>query len=176
MDTPRQLKLPIGDPEKQEEAVKPQGPARRPRVSAAPENQPLREERHTELMEQVVADDNVVKALEKLEKEKKGTAPGVDGMEVEDLRQYLRKNWLRIKRELLNGEYQPQPVKRTEISKDGGGVRKLGIPTVLDRFVQLALLGVLTPIFEPTFSDRSCGFIEHSWASASMWEPGDRCG
>lgn len=158
MDTPRQLKLPIGDPDKQEGAVKPQGPAGRPSGSAAPEDQPLCERGNTELMEQVVAKDNVVKALKKLEEEKRGTAPGIDGMEVEDLRFYLRENWPRIKEELLGGEYQPQPVRRTKIPKDEGGVRKLGIPTVLDRFIQLALLEVLTPIFEPTFSDRSYGF------------------
>lgn len=158
MNTPRQLKLPIGDPDKQEGAVKPQGPARRPSVSTTPENRPLDKEQNTELMAQVVARDNVVKALEKLEKEKKHTASGVDGMTVGEVRPYLREHWPRIKDKLLKGDYQPQPVKRTEIPKERGGKRKLGIPTVLDRFIQLALLEVLTPIFEPTFSDRSYGF------------------
>jgi RNA-directed DNA polymerase len=88
-----------------------------------------------------------------------GGAPGVDGMNVDDLMLYCRQHWARIREQLLSGTYVPQPVRRVEIPKpDGKGVRMLGIPTVLDRFIQQALLQVLSPIFDPTFSDASCGF------------------
>jgi len=87
-----------------------------------------------------------------------GGAPGVDGMAVEVLEAHCRERWPRIREELLSGRYQPQPVRRVEIPKPGGGVRRLGIPTVLDRMIQQALLQVLTPIFDPTFSADSYGF------------------
>jgi RNA-directed DNA polymerase len=88
-----------------------------------------------------------------------GGAPGVDGLRVDDLMPYCRQHWARIREQLLSGTYVPQPVRRVEIPKpDGKGVRMLGIPTVLDRFIQQALLQVLSPIFDPTFSDASFGF------------------
>jgi RNA-directed DNA polymerase len=87
-----------------------------------------------------------------------GGAPGVDGMTVEALGEYCREHWPRIRQEVLGGTYRPQPVRRVEIPKPGGGVRMLGIPTVQDRMIQQALLQVLSPIFDPTFSDASYGF------------------
>ena len=88
-----------------------------------------------------------------------GGAPGVDGMTVDDLMPYCRQHWAPIREQLLSGTYVPQPVRRVEIPKpDGKGVRMLGIPTVLDRFIQQALLQVLSPLFDPTFSDASYGF------------------
>ena len=87
-----------------------------------------------------------------------GGAPGVDGMIVEALGEYCREHWPRIRQELLGGTYEPQPVRRVDIPKSGGGVRTLGIPTVLDRMIQQALHQVLIPIFDPTFSDASFGF------------------
>jgi RNA-directed DNA polymerase len=88
-----------------------------------------------------------------------GGAPGIDGMTVDDLMPYCRQHWVRIREQLLSGTYVPQPVRRVEIPKpEGKGVRMLGIPTVLDRFIQQALLQVLSPIVDPTFSDASCGF------------------
>jgi group II intron reverse transcriptase/maturase len=90
-------------------------------------------------------------------KENKGS-PGIDGMTVDELPDWLRENWERIREELLAGTYQPQPVKRQLIPKRGGGQRELGIPTVLDRLIQQALLQVLQPIFEPEFSPHSYGF------------------
>ena len=85
-------------------------------------------------------------------------APGVDGMTVDDLMAYCRAHWARIRAQLLSGTYVPQPGRRVEIPKPGGmGRRTLGIPTVLDRFIQQALLQVLSPIFDPTFSDASYG-------------------
>ena len=87
-----------------------------------------------------------------------GGAPGADGMTVEALGGYCREHWPRIRQELLGGTYEPQPVRRVDIPKSGGGVRTLGIPTVLDRMIQQALHQVLIPIFDPTFSDASFGF------------------
>lgn len=85
-------------------------------------------------------------------------APGVDGMTVGELKAYLKTHWLAHKEALLNGSYQPQPVRKVEIPKSGGGVRQLGIPTVLDRLIQQALHQVLSPVFEPGFSEFSYGF------------------
>ena len=85
-------------------------------------------------------------------------APGVDGMTVGELKAYLKTHWLAHKEALLNGSYQPQPVRKVEIPKSGGGVRQLGIPTVLDRLIQQALHQVLSPVFEPEFSEFSYGF------------------
>lgn len=108
------------------------------------------------LMERVVEHANVVAAFKRVRKNK--GSPGVDGMTVEDLTGFLRENWERIRAELLEGSYQPSPVRRHEIPKSGGGVRQLGIPTVLDRFIQQAILQVLQPIYDPTFSEYSYGF------------------
>ena len=85
-------------------------------------------------------------------------APGVDGLRVDELKAYLQDHWLTHKDDLLNGSYQPQPVLKVEIPKPGGGVRQLGIPTVLDRLIQQALHQVLSPVFEPGFSASSYGF------------------
>lgn len=108
------------------------------------------------LMEQVVERDNLVRALKRV-RSNRGSA-GIDGMRVEELPEYLRENWERIRAELLGGSYRPTAVRRQEIPKSGGGVRQLGIPTVLDRFIQQAILQVLQPIFDPTFSEHSYGF------------------
>lgn len=110
------------------------------------------------LMEEVVDRENLMKAWKRV-KDNKG-APGVDGMSVEELPEYLRRNWAAIKEALLNGEYRPQPVLGVEIPKPGGGVRQLGIPTVLDRLIQQALHQTLNPIFDPDFSESSYGFRE----------------
>ena len=85
-------------------------------------------------------------------------SPGIDGMTVGELPDWLRENWPRVREQLLAGTYQPQPVLRQEIPKSGGGVRELGIPTVLDRFIQQALLQVLQPRIDPSFSEHSYGF------------------
>ncbi len=85
-------------------------------------------------------------------------SPGIDGMTVDQLPDWLRENWPRVRAQLLAGTYQPQPVKRQTIPKPGGGVRELGIPTALDRFIQQALLQVLQPQIDPSFSEHSYGF------------------
>jgi group II intron reverse transcriptase/maturase len=87
-----------------------------------------------------------------------GGSPGVDGMTVQELPAFLRAHWERIRDELVAGRYQPSPIRRVEIPKSGGGVRELGIPTVLDRLIQQAILQVLQPRFDPTFSSSSYGF------------------
>jgi len=108
------------------------------------------------LMEAVVERQNMIKALEQV-KRNKGAA-GADGMAVHDLDAYLKTYWGQIKEQLLDGSYQPQPVLGVQIPKPTGGVRQLGIPTVVDRLIQQAIGQVLTPIFDPTFSDSSYGF------------------
>lgn len=108
------------------------------------------------LMERVVERGNLVAALARVRKNK--GSPGIDGMGVDQLVPFLRENWERIRVELLGGNYRPSAVRRQEIPKSGGGVRQLGIPTVLDRFIQQAILQVLQPIFDPTFSAHSYGF------------------
>ncbi len=111
---------------------------------------------YNNLMEKVVENENVKQALRRVELN--DGAPGIDGMGVKELKPYLKQNWRSIKEQLLNGTYKPSPVRRIEIPKPDGGQRLLGIPTVLDRFIQQAILLVLTPIYEPTFSDYSYGF------------------
>src|SRR5579864_2762264 len=109
------------------------------------------------LMEQVCERENLKQALRRV-KSNKG-APGVDGMTVHALPAYLREHWPSIRATLLSGTYRPQPVRRVEIPKpDGGGVRKLGIPCALDRFIQQAVLQVLQRKWDRTFSDHSYGF------------------
>ena len=85
-------------------------------------------------------------------------SPGIDGMTVGELPKHLAENWEALRAQLLDGTYQPKPVKRQPIPKRGGGVRELGIPCVLDRFIQQAILQVLQPRFDPTFSQHSYGF------------------
>jgi group II intron reverse transcriptase/maturase len=108
------------------------------------------------LMEAVVERANAMAALKRV-RQNQGS-PGIDGMTVEDLPLHLAMHWETIRAQLLAGTYQPQPVRRHEIPKSGGGVRQLGIPTVLDRFIQQCLLQVLQPRFDPTFSRHSYGF------------------
>ena len=109
------------------------------------------------LMEEVCERENCKQALRRV-KGNKGS-PGVDGMTVHQLPGYLKQHWPAIREQLLNGTYKPQPVRRVEIEKpDGGGMRKLGIPTTLDRFLQQAVMQVLQRQWDPTFSDHSYGF------------------
>jgi RNA-directed DNA polymerase len=110
----------------------------------------------SELMELVLSRQNLQLALKRV-KQNKGSA-GIDGMTVGELPDFLRENWIRIRGQLFAGTYRPSPVKRVTIPKPGGGERELGIPTVLDRFLQQALLQVLQPRWDPTFSAHSHGF------------------
>jgi RNA-directed DNA polymerase len=108
------------------------------------------------LMEQVVGRVNALAALKRV-RQNQGS-PGMDGMTVDDLAKHLAAQWPVIREQLLAGTYQPQPVRRHDIPKPGGGTRQLAIPTVLDRFIQQCLLQVLQPQFDPTFSEHSYGF------------------
>lgn len=107
-------------------------------------------------MEEAVKPENCWRALKAVMSNK--GPPGIDGMTTAELREHLSKHWEKIRTKLLEGRYQPIPVRRVEIEKPGGGVRELGIPTVLDRFIQQLLLQVMTPIYEPRFSSSSWGF------------------
>jgi RNA-directed DNA polymerase len=108
------------------------------------------------LMEEVLRRENLTAAYERVVRN--GGAGGVDGRSVDDLKEQLHTDWPHIREQLLNGTYKPSPVRRVEIPKPGGGVRTLGIPTVMDRMIQQALSQALTPIFDPTFSEDSYGF------------------
>ena len=109
------------------------------------------------LIEEVLRGENVMAAYKRVVSN--GGAPGVDGMTVDELMSHCREHWSRIREELRSGRYRPEPVKKVEIPKPGGkGTRMLGIPTVMDRMIQQALLQVLSPIFEPRFSNWSFGF------------------
>lgn len=107
-------------------------------------------------MERALTRANMLAALKRVRRNK-GSA-GVDRMTLEDLPGYLKENWPRIREQLLDGSYEPQPVRRKEIPKANGGTRQLGIPTVVDRLIQQAVLQILQPEFEPTFSEHSYGF------------------
>ena len=123
-----------------------------PTAKRTPES-PAEEER---LMEEVCDRDNLEIAWKRV-RENKGS-PGVDGLTIDDTVDYLRQHWPTTRDQLLDGTYQPQPVKRVEIPKPDGGVRKLGVPCVVDRLIQQALLQVLQKRWDPTFSEHSYGF------------------
>jgi len=128
--------------------------------SGEPKTEILRDLRqkamHEHLMEAVVEEDNRRRALEAV-KRNRGAA-GIDHMTTSELEAHLQAHWEKIRAKLLAGSYVPSPVRRVEIPKPSGGTRTLGIPTVLDRLIQQLLLQVLTPIFEPMFSEHSYGF------------------
>lgn len=107
-------------------------------------------------MELVLSRENMLKALDKVVNNK--GAAGTDGMEVTDLKEYLKNNWLKIKEQLLAGIYRPEPVRKVVIPKSDGGERYLGIPTVKDRLIQQAILQILISIYDPEFSESSYGF------------------
>ena len=125
--------------------------------------EPLTAKRHPEspatderLMEEVCQRENLKVAWKRV-REDKGS-PGVDGMTIDQTLDYLREHWPAIRNQLLSGTYTPQPVKRAEMPKPDGGVRKLGVPCVVDRLIQQAVLQVLQPRWDPTFSKHSYGF------------------
>jgi RNA-directed DNA polymerase len=111
---------------------------------------------HVALMEKVIAAENLRRAWKRV-KANRG-APGIDGMHIEDFAAFAREQWPTIRERLSGGSYRPQPVRRVMIPKPGGGERPLGIPTVVDRLIQQAIAQVLTPIFDPEFSESSFGF------------------
>lgn len=110
----------------------------------------------TDLMERVLGRENLQRALRQVRRNR--GAPGIDGMTVDDLMAYLKTHWPAIRSSLLDGTYTPQPVRRVEIPKAGGGTRNLGVPVVLDRFIEHAVLQVLQADWDPTFSEWSYDF------------------
>src|SRR5882724_4289509 len=110
------------------------------------------------MLEAILDIRNVEKALKQVTANK--GAGGVDGMQTEGLRSYLHANWQTLKLSILAGNYKPQPVRKVEIPKPGGGIRMLGIPTVTDRLLQQAVAQWLTPLYEEGFSKYSYGFRE----------------
>ncbi|MBL8483353.1 MAG: group II intron reverse transcriptase/maturase, partial [Rhodocyclaceae bacterium] len=110
----------------------------------------------TSLLQAVLASDNLARAWKRV-KANRG-APGIDGVRIEDFPDYARAHWAGVRVQLERGQYWPQAVRRVEIPKPDGGKRPLGIPTVTDRVVQQAIAQVLTPIFDPDFSESSFGF------------------
>jgi retron-type reverse transcriptase len=107
----------------------------------------------SQLLEKILSRDNMNLAYKRV-KANKG-AGGVDGVEMDELYDYIKENWKSIKEQIEQRQYKPQPVRRVEIPKPNGGVRKLGIPTLMDRVIQQAIAQVISPICEPYFSDRS---------------------
>jgi group II intron reverse transcriptase/maturase len=132
------VKLPLADPRAEPSPVRDEGKP------------------DAELWSRVWERQNLVAALERVERN--GGAPGIDGMTVKELRPYLKEHWLEVRGKLDQQTYQPSPVRRVEIPKPDGGARQLGIPTVMDRFLQQAIAQALTPLFEPLFSTHSYGF------------------
>ena len=109
-----------------------------------------------DLMRRIVSRENMVQAYKQVRKN--GGAPGIDGMTLDGMKLYLSEHYESLIRSIEDGTYRPLPVRRVEIPKPDGGVRLLGVPTVIDRMVQQAVAQVLTPIFERTFSENSYGF------------------
>lgn len=129
--------------------VKPAGVVRSVEVSPARDNG----KSDVGVWEAVFERENMQTALKRVESNK--GAAGIDGMEVQDLHGYLKAHWLEVRETLESGKYRPNPVRRVEIPKPDGGVRQLGIPSVLDRLIQQAIAQVLTPMFEAVFSPHS---------------------
>ena len=154
-DEPRRQTFPEEGPAGRLERVKPLKADRRAERSPTP-SEGMSEADGEGVWERVFEKENLLRALKRVEAN--GGAPGVDGMTVEALRPYLKAHWLEVRAALDSGSYRPNPVRRVEIGKPDGGVRLLGIPTVIDRLIQQAIGQVLTPLFEPLFSSHSYGF------------------
>ena len=145
-------KLPDRETDGQAKQVKPAG------LEQSAEPFPTRDNGKSDVMtwEAVFERENMQTALKRVESNK--GAAGIDGMKVEDLRDYLKAHWQEVRETLESGKYRPSPVRRVEIPKPDGGVRQLGIPTVIDRMIQQAIAQVLSPMFEEIFSTHSYGF------------------
>ena len=127
-----------------------------------------RDSAQPELLEKILDKDNLNRAYKRV-KANKG-APGIDGITVEEIGAYLRENQKELIERMKRGKYTPDPVRRKEIPKPDGGVRKLGIPTVKDRIFQQAITQKLMPIYEPLFSDNSYGYRPGRSAKDAIWK------
>ncbi len=141
------------DPAGEGEALSGRSPRAEPFAAKPASESPASAE---QLMEEVCSRENLEGAWKRVRRNK--GSPGVDGMTIDAAKDYLREHWPNIRSQLLRGTYQPLPVKRVEIPKPDGGIRKLGVPCVVDRLIQQALLQVLQKRWDPTFSERSYGF------------------
>lgn len=139
-----------------EVSQKARGKRQRQRPSSDQLEKEMTQHEEERMWEAIFSRENLFTALRRVQSNK--GAAGVDGMTVEELPDHLKAHWLSIRAKLEAGKYEPSPVKRVEIEKAGGGVRQLGIPTVLDRLIQQAMHQVLSAKFEPTFSEHSYGF------------------
>lgn len=148
-----QLRLAFSGEERSEAPMAPGGGSETPTAKRRNESPAMN---HEQLMEEVCERENCLQAYRRV-KSNKGS-PGIDGMTVEQLPEHLKEHWPAIREQLLSGAYMPQPVKRVEIPKPDGGVRQLGIPTVLDRMVQQAVMQVLQGRWDAEFSEHSHGF------------------
>lgn len=139
-----------------DQAVKPQGSMQERSFDSAHTEDHFHPARIDELWESIFSKVNIERALARVERN--GGAPGTDGMAVTELRSFVQANWPKIRKMLDDGTYRPAPVRRVLIPKASGGKRELGVPTVVDRLIQQAMLEVLSPIFDPCFSESSFGF------------------
>ena len=130
---------------------------RQERTDPARDDQPALSVSSVDALMELVVSPRILERAWRRVKRNRG-APGPDGMTTKQFESWARENWLSVRQQLLDGTYQPQPVRRKTIPKDGGGERQLGIPNVLDRLIQQAISQVLTPTFDPNFSDSSFGF------------------
>lgn len=121
-----------------------------------------------DLMQRILSRENLLLALKRVERNK--GSHGVDGMKVDELRPFLHENWLFIKDSILKGKYKPSAVRRVEIPKPDGGLRLLGIPTVLDRLIQQAISQILSKVFDPQFSQNSFGFRPNRSAHQALFQ------
>jgi RNA-directed DNA polymerase len=148
----QQLQLAFA-PEGRGEAHDTEGRGTEPLTAKRPPERPAAQDR---LMEEVCERTNLESAWKRVRANK--GSPGVDGLTIDETAEYLRAHWPTLRDQLLEGTYTPQPVKGVEIPKPGGGIRKLGVPCVVDRLIQQAVLQVLQPQWDPTFSEHSYGF------------------
>lgn len=129
------------------------------RTAAAPDKKPSSSLSPEMMMEAIVDSANMQRAWDQVRGNR--GAPGPDGITLTQFPEWLRPQWATIRQQLLDGTYEPSPVRRKTIDKPDGGQRQLGIPNVLDRLIQQAIQQVLTPVFDPGFSDSSYGFRPH---------------
>ena len=138
------------------EGVKPRDNDRVVEYIAAEPGGDLTNEEKADLLEAILDPENIALALHQVRANK--GAPGIDGVTVKELPDFMANHWSRISQEIYFGKYMPTPVRRVEIPKPAGGTRLLGIPTVIDRVIQQAIQQKLTPVFDPDFSESSYGF------------------
>jgi len=160
---PRKLRNKPGYPERGRTESVPEGI-----MLSVVSGRPMGKDSNTDLMDRILSEENILKAVQRVV-ENRG-APGIDGMNVDELPLYVEQHGFELFLSLRTGRYEPRPVRRAEIPKPDGGKRELGVPTVADRMVQQAIAQVLTEIYEPLFSDSSYGFRPNRSAHDAVWK------